>query len=145
MSLSPLQLKHYHFTALSLKARADFAPALLDSSGEPYPSMADIDLVPEITLSEPEDDATQHFVVTLAIAHEPVADSSFPYAFAAAVEGIFALEHDGPLEERKRLVVANGASMLFSAIREQLLALSARHKFGPMLLPSLCFTDLQPT
>ncbi|HRI56303.1 MAG TPA: hypothetical protein PK170_04315 [Anaerolineae bacterium] len=60
------------------------------------------------------------------------------------MEGIFHIDHAGPLDERKRLVVINGASMLFGAIREQLLSLSGRHKFGPFLLPSLNFANLTP-
>lgn len=36
------------------------------------------------------------------------------------------------------------ASMLYSAVRNQLLTLSARHKYGPMMLPSVDFRPITP-
>jgi len=42
------------------------------------------------------------------------------------------------------MVVINGGSMLFGIVREQILALSLRHKNGPLLLPALDFRGLGP-
>ena len=144
MNLSPLQLKHYHFTSFFLRARPDFDIHQLESSSEPYPAMADIDLSPKVTLTEAGGEQGTIYLVTLEILHEPSEGATFPYDFGASIEGIFTIDHDGDETERKHRVVVNGASMLFGAIREQLLTLSARHRYGPMLLPSLSFRDLQP-
>ena len=59
-------------------------------------------------------------------------------------EGLFAIDHDGALDERRRLVAINGASILYGAMREHLLTLSARHRHGPVLLPCLDFRGLAP-
>ena len=53
-------------------------------------------------------------------------------------------DHDGALDERRRLVAINGASILYGAMREHLLTLSARHRHGPVLLPCLDFRGLAP-
>ena len=45
---------------------------------------------------------------------------------------------------RGRLVAINGASILYGAMREHLLTLSARHRHGPVLLPCLDFRGLAP-
>ncbi|MBE7373031.1 protein-export chaperone SecB [Pseudomonas lopnurensis] len=142
MKRSPLQVKHYHFSHLALTARPDFDIERLAGS-EPYPSFAGTELKHDVTLAEPadEDDPTQ-FAVILSVQCEPEEGSPFPYSFAAEMEGIFEIEDEGPLEARKRLVVVNGASVLLGALREQLLALSARHKYGPFLLPCLDFRTL---
>ena len=36
------------------------------------------------------------------------------------------------------------ASMLYYAVRDQLLTLSARHKYAPMMLPSVDFRPITP-
>jgi len=145
MKLSPLQVKHYHFTALSVMARPDVDIGGLDYGSEPYPPTEEANIRTEVSLGEPDGESNPHqFVVILNIACNPVEQSHFPYLFAASLEGVFTIEHEGDLEERKRLVVCNGASMLYGAAREQLLSLTARHKFGPMLLPAANFNGLAP-
>jgi len=142
MNRSPLQLKHYHYTGCHLQAR-DLDLAQMELGDSPYPSMDNIALQPQIRLSEPEGEDDPHdFLLTLALELREENARGFPYTFAVEVEGVFNIDHDGLLDERKKLVVVNGGSMLFGVIREQLLNLSARHKFGPFLLPSLNFQSL---
>ena len=143
MKLSPLQVKHYHFTTLSVIARPDVDLEKLDYGSEPYPPMKEAKLHTKILLGEPDGESDPHqFIVMLVISSNPDKTSHFPYQFAASLEGVFMIEHDGSLEERKRLVVRNGVSILYSAAREQLLSLTARHKYGPMLLPAANFSGL---
>lgn len=145
MKLSPLQVKHYHFTALSVIARQDVDIEKLEYGSEPYPPTEEARLRTEISLGEPDGESDPHqFIVTLGIFSSPEKSSNFPYQFNACLEGVFTIDHDGDLEERKRLVVCNGASILYSAAREQLLSLTARHKFGPMLLPAANFNGMSP-
>lgn len=82
------------------------------------------------------------YAVTVGVSNGEGAPG-FPYRFAVRVEGFFELMSDEPNEERKRLTVINGASMLYGIIREQLLSLSTRHRNGPLLLPSLDFRGLK--
>lgn len=145
MKLSPLQVKHYHFTELSVMARPDIEIGKLDYGSEPYPPMDEANLQADISLGKPDGESDPHqFVVFLAISGCPGKDSHFPYLFAAKLEGVFTIDHDSDIEERERLVVCNGASILYSAAREQLLSLTARHKYGPMLLPTANFNGLFP-
>lgn len=126
-------------------ARPDIDLGKLDYGTDPYPPMEEAKLRTEISLGELDRESDPHqFVVTLGIFCDPDKDSHFPYLFAASLEGVFTIDHKGDLEERKRLVVCNGASILYSAAREQLLSLTARHKFGPMLLPTVSFNNLSP-
>ena len=83
-------------------------------------------------------------MVNLKLEHTTRADSVFPYSFLIEAEGLFAIDHDGALDERRRLVAINGASILYGAMREHLLTLSARHRHGPVLLPCLDFRGLAP-
>lgn len=145
MKLSPLQVKHYHFTELSVMARLDIDIEKLDYGSEPYPPIEEAKIRTDISLGEPDDSDPHQFVVKLGISCGPDKDSSFPYLFSASLEGVFTIDHNGDLEERKRLVVCNGASILYGAAREQLLSLTARHKFGPMLLPAANFNGMSPS
>lgn len=145
MKLSPLQVKHYHFTELSVAARSAIDIEKLDYGTEPYPPTDEANLQTVVELGEPDGEPDPHqFVVTLSISSHPDKASNFPYIFAAKLEGVFTFDHSGELEERKRLVVCNGASILYSAAREQLLAITARLKFGPMLLPTASFNGMAP-
>ncbi|MCS0607392.1 protein-export chaperone SecB [Massilia solisilvae] len=145
MKLSPLQLEHYHFTRLSITARENIDNDEMTSSTNPYPSTEGLDINTSVSLGEPGDDDDPHqFAVTLHISCAPPDDSDFPYDFDVAIEGVFSIEHKGTLEERRSLVVCNGASMLFGAAREVLLSATARQKYGPMLLPSANFYGMVP-
>lgn len=66
------------------------------------------------------------------------------YKFDVEVNGIVAVP---PGAERlgmpKDLAAVNGASLLWSAIREQVVALTARMPAGPVMLPTVHFQDLK--
>lgn len=142
MNRSLLQLKHYHFITLALSAREDFNPARLAGSEGPYPDFESIQLEPVVSLfSNEEAGECGPYLLRLAVAYEPEADE-FPYSFEAVVEGVFELAKEAEIVDYKKIVVINGASMLYSAAREQLVTLSGRHLYGPMLLPSLDFRHL---
>ncbi len=146
MKASPLQLTHSHFSGLSIVA-LDVEPELIGNNGSIYPDMPSEALEVTVELGYPGDagDAPHEFLVKVGISSSKSLPDGFPYRFAAQIEGIFTIDHDGDFEERKRMIVINGGSMLFGIVREQILALSLRHKNGPLLLPSLDFRDLGPT
>lgn len=144
MKSSPLQLQHYHFTSLSIAVAEGFDPSKMASGESPYPLIDSKALKVEIRAGEPESDGNVLFVVSVSVAYEPPAKSGFPYQFSATVEGVFTLDATDEGQDREKVVVVNGAEMLIGAIREQLLTLSARHRFGPMLLPTLDLRQLAP-
>jgi preprotein translocase subunit SecB len=140
--LSPLQLKHYHFKALSIRSTPDYDMDAAEFGGTPYPQMKTERIATRIILGTATDIQKQNFLVELHLAYEPEVGELFPYTLQAEIEGIFELDSTEPLEDQKHLVAVNGASLLAGAIREQILALTARHQYGPVLIPSLSFKGL---
>ncbi|WP_153116467.1 protein-export chaperone SecB [Rhodocyclus tenuis] len=143
MTLSPLQLKHYHFTSVSVASRVGVDLSSLERVEGLYPIIDDkVNFRTDIELGEMEGD--KNFALRVGVSGEPKEDSNFPYEFSATTEGVFEYigEEDG--DTMKRIVVINGAGLLYGAIRDQLMTLTARLNYGPMLLPSLDFRSLEP-
>ena len=111
---------------------------------EPYPDFGNEDLLPEVSLySDDAESKCGPYLLKLGLSYIPSKTSKVPYQFEFNIEGIFVLgDMEKNEDECKKLVVVNGGSMLYSAVRDQLLTLSARHLYGPMLLPSLDFRYL---
>ncbi len=144
MKRSPLQLVHSHFSALSLVA-IDLDPE--SEEGEQlYPDVPEDVLETTIELGLPTSAGADpsHFLVKIGVMTRNELPKGFPYRLATQIEGVFVIDDDSDIDVRKRLVVINGGSMLFGIVREQVLALSLRHKNGPLLLPSLDFRGLGP-
>lgn len=144
MKLSPLQLEHSHFTGLSLVA-VDIEPEA-EENEQLYPAIPEgvLETTVELGLPSSSRGDAHRFLVKVGVNTRKELPKGFPYRFATQIEGIFTIDHDGDIEERKRMVVINGGSMLFGIVREQILALSLRHKNGPLLLPALDFRGLGP-
>jgi len=141
---SPIQLRHYYFIRLSVIAREEVLAALDIDQAALYPTFDDISLEPEVSLFRSDEGSEQDpYMLRLAVAHEPDEQSVFPYKFDVMLEGVIEVAHLDQLDDAKRLVVINGASMLYSAAREQILALTSRHLYGPLMLPTLNFQHLQ--
>ncbi|MGN5519641.1 hypothetical protein VF673_12270 [Halopseudomonas sp. Lyrl_26] len=142
MNRSPLQLKHYHFVTLALAAQDSYDPASFADSEGPYPDFDGILLQPEVSLfSNDEAGERGPFLLRLALGYEPEA-GELPYSFEVVIEGVFGLAEEAEFSDCKRTVVVNGASILYSAAREQLMMLSSRHIYGPMMLPTLDFRQI---
>ena len=72
-------------------------------------------------------------------------EPDFPYHFAVELDGIFNPGEQGKeSEETRHRLVVNAASILYSSARDQLLTLSVRHKYGPIMLPSVDFRAIAP-
>lgn len=142
MRLSPLQLVHSQFTAISVISN-DISQLATPSVNMPYPLVTEKDIQAEIMLGLPDETSDPHdFAVMVGVSNSEEISSTFPYRFVAQIEGVFRFDHVGEIEERKRMVVINGASMLYGIVREQILNLTIRQKNGPLLLPSLDFRVL---
>ena len=144
MKLSPLQMLHSQLTGFSIVARS-VDPDELMAGTDLYPTISGEHIESKVELGKPDgQEETNQFAVKVGIHSVKELPSDFPYRFAVQIEGIFRIDHDGDLQERERLVVINGASMLLGIVREQLLMLTLRHKNGPLLLPSLDLRGLGP-
>lgn len=143
MKLSALQLKHYYYSHLQLES-VDSEQLVGKEPSSPYwvPSASKIQA--SITVGEPETQETPSqyvFVISLQLGYQ---EKNFPYKFIVALDGVFVCDDLEELsDDFQHQLVVNASSMLYSTVREQLLTLSSRQKFGPLMLPSLDFRSLQ--
>jgi hypothetical protein len=152
MIASPIHLLQLLFKRVHVEIDEAHAPA------EPLNPMTTVfvfhgvSLTTEITLSEVDMNNVQGpmYAVTLrllvnnqASADEPERKFS-PYQIDIEANGLILLpkgaERFGPPRD---LVTINGAGLLWSAIREQLLNLTSRMAAGPVMLPTVHFQDLK--
>ena len=143
MKLSALQLKHYHYSHLQLES-VDSEQLVGKEPSSPYwvPSANKIQTT--ITVGEPETQEVAYqyaFVMSLQLSYQ---EKDFPYKFVVALDGVFVCNEKEELTDSfQHELVVNATSILYSTVREQLLTLSSRQKFGPLMLPSLDFRSLQ--
>lgn len=138
MEVSALQLEHYFVKSLTIRPRPEGkAPEGL------YVNFSGARLSTDVTQSFSEfDDGRKRYGIELRVHGGPGAENpEFPYDFEVTYFGYFEAEKL-PADLREDLVVVNGTSMLFGIAREQLLNLTLRFEFGPMLLPSIHFGKL---
>lgn len=146
MKKSPLQLKHYHYTKLMLEVNADFDAAScasgLDSNVYWVPDAEQLKTVIRLR-NVADQEGVEHPLYALEFLLD-YANEGFPYAFSAGLLAFVTCEEplDDAEEKNMHLLVVNTVSMLFSAVREQLLTLSSRHQHGPIMLPALDFRAL---
>ncbi|EIW8789943.1 Uncharacterised protein [Klebsiella pneumoniae] len=136
---SPIAIKHYHFTEISVKARdVEYDDIVVEG---PYPSFENVNINTLVTLAEAQEGGS--FLLTIEVGCAPEKESTFPYEFKFIVEGIFESDSSEIEEEKQQLIVCNGASMLYGCVREQLISLTSRQKYGPLLLPATSFQGLR--
>lgn len=67
-----------------------------------------------------------------------------PYTIDIAAEGVVLVPNGAEnLGSPEDLAVVNGTGLLWSAVREQVLSLTARMRAGPVMLPTVHFHDLK--
>ncbi len=138
MQASRLQLQHYNLTHVHVEPIAEAPSPELGA----YADFDNAELSTETELSgiDGPDSRPKH-VVGLTVDAKPKDGRPFPYRFTVGLIGVF----DGnelPPEHRDELVYVNGTSMLYGVAREVLLSLTSRCVQGPVLLPSVQFTEL---
>jgi hypothetical protein len=75
---------------------------------------------------------------------EAVNQKYSPYTIDIATEDVVLVPNGAEkLGQPEDLAIVNGTSLLWSAIREQVLSLTARMRAGPVMLPTVHFHDLK--
>jgi preprotein translocase subunit SecB len=64
-----------------------------------------------------------------------------PYDIDVEAVGSFGISPLIPKEKREELVLVNGCAILYSAIRDQVMTLTARSYHGTLILPTVNFLD----
>lgn len=81
------------------------------------------------------------FGVTLRIGIANEKGKIAPYDIDVEAVGSFRISTQIPKEKREELVLVNGCAILYSAIRDQVMTLTARSYHGTLLLPTVNFLD----
>jgi len=79
--------------------------------------------------------------VKLRIAIENAEGKIAPYTLDIEVAGYFEVSNKIQKENREEMVIVNGCAVLYSAIRDQVMTLSARSSQGTLILPTVNFLD----
>jgi preprotein translocase subunit SecB len=124
--ISPLQLKGHRFTQLHLEGIPKGVPEGAVEVGT--------NLSWGKHLTSPNE-----WRVDLKVTFGPNSKQDGPYHGYAEVVGFFEILDGWPEEKREELIVVNGASLLYGAIREMILIMSARSSHGELQLPTLRF------
>ena len=139
MNQSPLRLERYALLAIRLEPAPNAEPA----ENSYHVDFDKADFTATVNFSPVHlPNGEPRFAIDLTLEAKPKADvAGFPYSFFLQMVGFF----DGqqlPEATRHKLVVVNGASMLYSAARDMLVGLSLRSVFCTVLLPSVSFAYL---
>ena len=152
MKPAPLQLLQLMFRKVSVEVDERHAP---EEPPNPFTSIFVFDGV-EITTEcgigdlDPDHERGRLYVVTLRVVIDNQAKGEAPqrkycpYLIDVEARGVVVVpkgaEQLAPPED---LASVNGSSLLWSAVREQVLSLTSRMPAGPVMLPTMNFHDLK--
>lgn len=134
---SPLQLERLFFIKMLVEANPQYdgeTPAFdYEFNGTPF--LFEVGCGP----SNEDDDNPSEFIVRvrLAIENANPEEQQAPYSIDLDAHAVFHLNSEFKCDDRQDLAKINGASMVISAMREQVSMLTGRSVYGPMTLPSL--------
>lgn len=130
MMPSPLRLDAHFFTKIHLdaceKGAKEAVPGVLSA---------------QVQCSQHKDERRK-WMVTLGLRQQEDKEKGCPqYTFQFEVVGLFTVDEKYPVEKAEALVRANGAAILYGAVREMVASLSARGPFAQVNLPTVTFVD----
>jgi preprotein translocase subunit SecB len=124
-----MQLEHYVFPEISISANKKYDPEI----DFDFKSM-ELKINPQMSVNDPEE-----YLLQLDVWSTATDDDNFPYSFH--ITGVIKFSYRGIEDEaeRNKRAFHNGASMLYAAIREQLVSLTSRNVYAPLFLPAWYF------
>jgi hypothetical protein len=151
MKPSPIQLLRLMFKHVKVELEPAHLPEQIPNPLEAVFTFDGVSIRTDVGIGEadPQANGQLYFLeLKVVVDNEPHAEAVnqkfAPYKIDIAVEGIVLVpngaEKLGPPED---LAVVNGTSLLWSAVREQVLSLTARMQAGPVMLPTVHFHDLK--
>ena len=152
MKPSPVQLMQLMFKHVKVELDPAHLPAEVPNPLTSVFTFDGVSLQSEVGIGEADPDherGTVFFVeLRVVVDNEPNPDIKgqkyAPYKVDVAVEGVVLLPKGAEkLGDAEDLAAVNGASMLWSAVREQVLTITSRMRAGPVVLPSVHFHDLK--
>lgn len=152
MKPSPVQLMQLMFKHVKVELDPAHLPAEVPNPLTSVFTFDGVSLQSEVGIgeSDPHHERGTVFFVELRVVvdNEPNPDIKgqkyAPYKVDVAVEGVVLIPKGAEqLADAEDLAAVNGASMLWSAVREQVLTITSRMRAGPVVLPSVHFHDLK--
>lgn len=151
MKPSPIQLLRLTFKHVHLDLDPVHLPPEIPNPLEAVFTFDGVSIHTEVGIGEavPQDNGQLYFLELKVVVDnltQPAAVNQkySPYTIDIATEGAVLVpkgaEKLGPPED---LAIVNGTGLLWSAIREQVLSLTARMRAGPVMLPTVHFHDLK--
>ena len=151
MKPSPIQLLRLMFKHVKVELDPVHLPSAIPNPLEAVFTFEGVSVHTEVSLgeSEPQDNGRLFFLELRVIVDNltdpgAVTQKYAPYTIDIAAEGVVLVpngaEKLGPPAD---LAIVNGTGLLWSAIREQVLTLTARMRAGPVMLPTVHFHDLK--
>jgi preprotein translocase subunit SecB len=137
---SPLILKHYFITNLSIRANPDFANA---DASVMETSVGSLGTTVEVAKHADND---RLWKVGLKIVCSNSGDSFCAYFVDVELAGFFEIHNSVPDGKvALKLVSANAPAVLFGAARELIMLITGRGPMPPLCLPSVTFADVVPS
>ncbi len=152
MKPSPVQLMQLMFKHVKVELDPAHLPAEVPNPLTSVFTFDGVSLQSEVGIgeSDPHHERGTVFFVELRVVvdNEPNPDIKgqkyAPYKVDVAVEGVVLIPKGAEkLGDAEDLAAVNGASILWSAVREQVLTITSRMRAGPVVLPSVHFHDLK--
>lgn len=152
MKLSPVQLIQLMFKHVKVELDPTHLPAEIPNPLTSVFTFDGVSLQSEVGIgdADPTHERGTIFFVALRVVVDNVPDSDAadqkyaPYKIDVAIEGVVLIPKGAEkLGDPEDLAAVNGASMLWSAVREQVLTITSRMRAGPVVLPSMHFHDLR--
>lgn len=139
MQPSPIQLKDMRYLGIKVWART-----LEKDDDEPsedfnFEGVIIGERIEVATVGDENEPAMFAVRLHITIANEE--GKVVPYDLDIDVAGFFTVSNKIPKEKREELVTVNGCAVLYSAIRDQVMTLSARSHHGVLILPTVNFLD----
>jgi preprotein translocase subunit SecB len=126
---SPLQLKEHRFTQFSVEAIATGLPG------------AGTQVKTQYSVGRSDTDKHLWRVILKAEFGPSEEQKACPYRGHVEMIGWFAVSEKWPEDKTEELVKVNGASILYGAIREMLLTVTARSSHDAFMLPTMSFAS----
>lgn len=152
MKPSPVQLIQQLFKHVKVELDPAHLPAEVPNPLTSVFTFDGVSLQSEVGVGEADphhERGTMFFVeLRVVVDNEPNPDVQeqkyAPYKIDVAVEGVVLIPKGAEkVGDPEDLAAVNGTSMLWSAVREQVLTVTSRMRAGPVVLPSVHFHDLR--
>ena len=152
MKPSPVQLLQVFFKRVQVELDGDHLPQDMPNPLNTVFTFDGIDLRTEVGFALVDDQHEQGRLYLLelqvSVDNQPQPDQPgqrfSPYRLDVAVEGVILVPQGAEqLAPPDDLASVNGAGLLWSVAREQILALTSRMRAGPVMLPTVHFHDLK--